>query len=212
MIPRTPVGLAGLAIARVLPGLLEQAGVGLAAMDGMGRLCMLSPTLERAVGRPFTAAGTAELPGIYHLYDEHGIDLLRGDELPLARARLGQTVVNAIILVKAPGCPVRRLRVNAVQVPAAGGDLRGSLSVVEDATHSREGTSTFGEVRDRLVQRVTHEIRTPLTAILGHAELLDDLPDLPAVARESVRAIGRSGRRLQAVADSVTHHGERNPG
>lgn len=39
-------GLPGLAVANALPGLLDQAGVALAAMDGDGRLSMLSPALQ----------------------------------------------------------------------------------------------------------------------------------------------------------------------
>lgn len=198
-------GLAGLAVANALPALLGQAGIGLAAMDGFGRLSMLSPELVSMLGRPFESARAADLPRIYALYDEHGLHLLTGDELPLARARRGEKVVDAYMHVQVPDGPARHLRVNAVPVPATQGDFRGSLAMVEDVTLAREGTTTFSQMRQLLVQRVTHELRTPLTTIMGHTELLEEEADLPASARESVAAVRRAGDHLHAVAQRVEH-------
>jgi signal transduction histidine kinase len=62
-------------------------------------------------------------------------------------------------------------------------------------------------LRMQLVDVVNHELRTPLTALLGHAELLQDL-DLPEQARRSVDSIVHAGERLRALADRVTAMGE----
>jgi signal transduction histidine kinase len=63
--------------------------------------------------------------------------------------------------------------------------------------------------------RVHHEIRTPLSALLAHIELLDREPDLemPYLAEIAVAAIRRSGDRLRALMaelDDVV--GEEPPG
>lgn len=196
-------GLPGLAVAHALPKLLDQAGVALAAMDGDGRLSMLSPSLVAMLGKPFAPLPAADLPERYHLYDEHGLSRLTAEELPLVRARDGETVVDAFIVVKAPGQPPRHLRANAVPIPATSGDHRGALAIVEDVTQARAGTTTFSQLRTHLVQALNHELRTPVTTILGHAELLDDdLEALPSAAG-SLDAVRRAGRRLEAVADDV---------
>jgi K+-sensing histidine kinase KdpD len=45
---------------------------------------------------------------------------------------------------------------------------------------------------------VNHNLRTPLTTILGHAELLlDQQDDLPPGAARSLKALWRAGERLR---------------
>jgi len=73
------------------------------------------------------------------------------------------------------------------------GDFHAAVAVIEDVTLAAEGTATFTEMKNMLVQRVDHELRTPLSTSLGHAELLEEEPDLPASARNSVEAVHRAG-------------------
>lgn len=47
-----------------------------------------------------------------------------------------------------------------------------------------------------LISTVNHELRTPLSSILGYCELLDDLTDLDPTTRSMVGAIQRNSRRL----------------
>lgn len=62
-------------------------------------------------------------------------------------------------------------------------------------------------LRMQLVDIVNHELRTPLSALLGHAELLQDL-DLPDEALSSVASIVRAGERLMELAASVSQLSE----
>lgn len=57
--------------------------------------------------------------------------------------------------------------------------------------------------KGRLIATVSHELKNPLTAIVGHLELLDGAPELSASSRSSVSAIGRGARRLQRVIDDL---------
>jgi len=55
-----------------------------------------------------------------------------------------------------------------------------------------------------LVESVHHHLRTPLTVVLGHAELLADQEhDLPAQVRQSLGAVLRAARRLDDVVLGV---------
>lgn len=54
-----------------------------------------------------------------------------------------------------------------------------------------------------VVDMLNHEIRTPLTILVGHAEMLADL-DLGDQAAHSVRAISAAAARLAKVADALS--------
>ena len=56
--------------------------------------------------------------------------------------------------------------------------------------------------KGRLIATVSHELKNPLTAIVGHLEILQDEPTDPAVSA-SVDAIDRGARRLARVADDL---------
>jgi signal transduction histidine kinase len=53
--------------------------------------------------------------------------------------------------------------------------------------------------KGELIATITHELKTPLTTILGHAELLEETP----APQDSVRAIARNAERLQTLAEDL---------
>ena len=55
------------------------------------------------------------------------------------------------------------------------------------------------EMRQSVLVRVHHEVRTPLATLLGHVELLEECTGLPARLEASLRAISRSGDRLSEL-------------
>ncbi len=58
------------------------------------------------------------------------------------------------------------------------------------------------EAKNKFVTQMSHEMRTPLTAILGFAELLrDNAP--PATRDEAISALLHSGQHLQGLVDDV---------
>lgn len=205
-----PTRRPGGALTGVISVLLDHAGLGLAVMDADGRLILLNDSLGDMLGHPYEPASHTELPNFYPLYTETGLRELAAEEFPLVRAWYGEHVTNAHLLVKRPRRAPRHLRAHAVPMPDPDGVRRGALVLVEDITHAREGSATFAELRDVLVTSLNHELRTPLSAILGHTELLEDATDLPQPVTTSLQAIQRGARRLATVADDVStlvdHH------
>jgi signal transduction histidine kinase len=57
--------------------------------------------------------------------------------------------------------------------------------------------------REDFVATTSHELRTPITSILGYSELLADSARLPAQEREWVEVIARNGARLSVLVEDL---------
>ncbi|MBE7325866.1 hypothetical protein IEQ44_14530 [Nocardioides sp. Y6] len=57
--------------------------------------------------------------------------------------------------------------------------------------------------KSRLVATLAHELKNPLTSILGHTEILGASPDLGAAERTSVGAVERGAARMQRLVDDL---------
>ena len=193
--------------ARIDPAALHlvmcRAGLAVAVLDGSGRLSMVSPGLEQLLNRPFAVVSADSLPEVFHLYSESGAHLLRPDEVPIVRASRGEMVEDAVVTVKTPGQPVRHLRVNATPMFGLNGELQGAWAVMTDVT--RLVAAARGELSRSLAENVNHSLRTPLTTILGHTELLlDQRDDFPPEATPSLDAVWRAGQRLDEVVNWIS--------
>ena len=113
------------------------------------------------------------------------------------RALRGEVVEDAIVTVRAPGQPVRHLRVNATPMVGLDGERQGAWAVMTEVTSLV--AAARGELNRSLAETVNHNLRTPLTTMLGHAELLidlqDDIPPEPPV--RSRRCGGRANASMR---------------
>lgn len=57
--------------------------------------------------------------------------------------------------------------------------------------------------RIRMIATISHELRSPLTAVTGHLELMSSLPDLPPEGVHSTAVMQRGAERLSALANSL---------
>lgn len=77
--------------------------------------------------------------------------------------------------------------------------VAGAVCVLEDVTK----THKLEQIRKDFVANASHELRTPVAAIRGYAELLQDDERLPADAQEYASVIERNSRRLSALIDDI---------
>lgn len=57
--------------------------------------------------------------------------------------------------------------------------------------------------RIRMIATISHELKSPLTAVTGHLELMSSLPDLPPAGVHSTAVMQRGAERLSALANSL---------
>ena len=190
----------------LLEGLLGQDHMAVAVCDAEGVLVMLSPAMESLLGHGYRPAPDSDWAELYCLHDENGCPLPSGAD-PLARALRGERVTNQVISIQRPGQPTRWGVASGVTLTDSRDRRLGAAVFVLDVTSRQLERQRLDELRDRLVETVNHEVRTPLATIVGQVEILEDrgLDSLPAWARKSVEAINRSAHRLSHVVEHISH-------
>ena len=110
--------------------------------------------------------------------------------LPEARIPEGRDRVEREMVVREP--KPRQLMVRASSVTAEYGEVIGIVAAISDITRQYELQQTKNDV----ISLVSHEMRTPLTAIQGMTELLADYELDPSRRREMHLAINDEVKRL----------------
>jgi len=122
------------------------------------------------------------------------------DESPLARALAGETVRGAHLRIEAPGGSAWVL-VRAAPIRAPDGIVLGAVLTISDenAVHALE------DARDDLVRMISHDLRTPLNAVLAQAHMLRRAPGDAAKVEERASSIARSCDRMSAMIEDLLH-------
>ncbi|HVN27060.1 MAG TPA: histidine kinase dimerization/phospho-acceptor domain-containing protein, partial [Candidatus Binataceae bacterium] len=93
----------------------------------------------------------------------------------------------------------RYLAVSAAPVKRASATRMGRLFVFHDITQLK----TYETMRADFVANLTHEIRTPLSALYGYAETLERGIDDPDTAKRFLGIIERQAKRLARLVDDL---------
>jgi signal transduction histidine kinase len=72
-----------------------------------------------------------------------------------------------------------------------------------EAQRARAATEAAGAAKDRFMATISHELRTPMTAILGHAEVLLDEALTSQQRQESISTIRRNGDHLLMMINDL---------
>jgi signal transduction histidine kinase len=120
--------------------------------------------------------------------------------LPLRRALAGETVRGALVRIgSGPASPARWLRVSSAPLLTAAGDVGGAVSTFADVTRERE----LQERLEDLLRAVSHDLRTPLSAVQLHAAMLKRNGDVASRADTILQICGRMNGMIQDLVDAA---------
>jgi nitrogen-specific signal transduction histidine kinase len=128
----------------------------------------------------------------------------RGESIPsdrttIARASRGEHFTDEVVWLFGLDGEWRAVKAStkAIDHGVVTGD--GQLLVVEDVTESIDPSASENAKR----RTISHELRNPLTAILGHVDLLLEREGLPAAVVEQLHVVERAGGRMQRLIDDA---------
>jgi two-component system phosphate regulon sensor histidine kinase PhoR len=155
---------------------------GLIFIDASGRVGRINPVMEEILG-----VKDKDIRGKY-LHE-----LLGGSNLcPMITGSAGGHV--NLFAVKD-----REFEVETSQLTGGDGEHIGSVTLFHDITEKRR----LEHQRADFVSMVTHDLKSPLTTILGYTALLLEggMGEMTPDIKESVKAINRSGEKLLTLID-----------
>lgn len=118
---------------------------------------------------------------------------------PFVRAMAGQEFDDLVIWVGEPGEQRRAAySVSSRMIHDPGDQSMAGLIVLKDVTQELEAIRG----RDDLVGSVTHELRSPLTSILGYLDLVSE-SDLPEETRAHVEVASGNAERLLVIVNDL---------
>lgn len=167
-------------LARVLLGGTEYAQALAVAAERVAAALDL-PALAIQPGAPVAGSGVVALPLVVGGTTVASVTAPVG-LAPAARERLEQRLVPTLEALLAAALERRRLQGEAVEAEA----LRRS-----------------DEIKTALLRTVSHDLRTPLTAIVTAGDVLSEPEVSPAERRELAAAISADGARLAGLVDKL---------
>lgn len=79
-------------------------------------------------------------------------------------------------------------------------ELRGTI---DELTRARAAAVEAADRRDEFLATISHELRSPLNAILGWTQVLEPRPDLPREVDDALRVIRRNALRQRQLLDDL---------
>ncbi|WP_299087679.1 cell wall metabolism sensor histidine kinase WalK [uncultured Microbacterium sp.] len=169
---------------------------GLASVDRDGVLVLANAAFLRLYAAESAASFT---PTTAVEYDERRGRALGPSETAFARAARGERFNDRRVWLFTAAGRWHALDVSSRPVDTIPGESPSNLLVIHDVT------SVVDAARERrtVTTVVSHELRNPLTAILGHTELLQDREDLPPDIRRQLSVIDNAAQRMQRLVTST---------
>lgn len=180
--------------------MLNGIEVGVVRIDHEGQLLAVNDTYASMYG--LTVEDTS-MPGTSIEYDAPQGTPIPSTETSLSRARRGEIFTDATVWIFDRYDEWRCISVSAHPLVSELGE-RHTLLVAHDVTMLAK-TNTAHE---RVTAIVSHELRNPATAVLGHAELALEDDTLKAETRERIETVVSAAERMLTLSSSILEQSE----
>lgn len=152
-------------------------------------------------GRPFRPPLTAE-DGAHVLEFLHGVGV---ESMLFAPLGAGPECLGNLVLTRGPGAP-DWTEMEATTALDVGHDLGRAILNARTFEREHELVEELRELdgyKSQLIATVAHELKNPLTAVMGHLEILESSHDFSATTMTSLNAMDRGARRMVRVIDDL---------
>jgi len=180
---------------RELDAVLNTVDFGVVSFDRNKQITLVNRTQRRWLDE-FGEPKTAYLHSVVY-QDDRQTPYVSANR-PFARALAGQEFDGLVIWVGEPGGRRAAYSISSRAMHDIRGEYDGGVVVVKDVTRELEAV----RARDDLVGSVTHELRSPLTSILGYLDLVRDA-DLDHETLEEVEVAYHNAERLLVIVNDL---------
>lgn len=180
----------------LLVAVLNAVVFGVIAFDRTGAVTFVN----RAHRQSLTDFG-ASPDAIVHpiAYQADGMTRFRHEDHPVVRALAGQAFDNIVTWIGEPGSRRAALSVSSRLIRDSEGEYDGGVIVLADITAELDAV----RARNDLVGSVSHELRSPLTSILGYLDLVQDDPRLEPETRRMLEVAAANSERLLVLVTDL---------
>lgn len=178
--------------------IIDALSVALVVVAGDGRTLQMNDAYRALYGRDRFGAA---LPSAAVEYDRRRGSALPPTRTTLARAASGEQLRDERVWLFDSDGRWRALQVSTQTMASVVEGQHIALVVIDDVTSSVERA----EERRALTAIVSHELRNPLTAIVGHVDLLLERGDLPDRVVAQLEVIANAGERMEDLVASTLH-------
>ena len=181
---------------RLITEIVNGVDTGIVRFSSSGRLLTVNDAYIRMYGLdptdPAQPARSVE-------YDDYRGLPVPVSQRPFDRAARGQTFTEQQVWLFTPDGEWRALSVSAKRLRGATHDEVDILLTVDDVTDR-----TFAaREREQLNAMASHELRHPLTVILGNAELALEVDELTPRTRDRLETIAAAGERMREMTKTM---------
>ncbi|MCM3501459.1 PAS domain-containing sensor histidine kinase [Microbacterium sp. P26] len=175
--------------------MLNGLDTGIARLSADGEVLALNDTYVALYGverdEPQRPGGAVEYANIRG-------EPLPESERPFARAARGEQFDDERVWLFDPHGEWHALSASTRRLISSD-EPESTLLIIHDITALIESE----RARERLAATVSHELRNPLTAIIGHADLALDDPNLSPKVHEQLEVIAAAGERMQKLISEI---------
>ena len=186
--------------------IFEHAGMGIVVALPDGRLLSANPALERMLGfRDRELRGTAvasmAAPESKTEFEQAIESLVAGDQDECRIELRCQTKREEALDALFHGTLIRDNELQPLLIVGLLEDLSERKATEQRLVRAKEEAESVARLKSALLNNVSHEVRTPLTTIIGYATILAE--EVPDEYRDFAHTIARGGQRLLDTLNAV---------
>lgn len=158
---------------------LASIGDGVIATDGVGKITFMNAVAETLTGWTFREAANKPITEIFNIFNEHTREPAENPVSRVLRDGVVANLANHTVLKRKDGTEIP-IDDSGAPIRHQNGVLIGVVLVFRDITERRK----VDQLKDEFISMVSHEIKTPLTVIIGSLSTAADERVTPDQVRE----------------------------